>query len=189
MRKIVEPIRNLDELESIKYAFKKYGENYYLIFIIGISTNLRISDILLLKKSHFIDKNDVLKLNIQIVEKKTNKNKVFCVTDNLRAALIDYFSYTNIHYDDFLFFNKKTGKPFSRQAVSKIFIRVRDELNLDYCFNTHSMRKTWGYFAYRRGYPLAMIMSALNHRSLEQTLKYIGITQDEINEMYHELNL
>ena len=55
--------------------------------------------------------------------------------------------------------------------------------------STHSMRKTWGYWAYKSGTSLALIMEALNHSSITNTRKYLGITQDDLDNVYMSLNL
>lgn len=51
------------------------------------------------------------------------------------------------------------------------------------------MRKTWGYWAYKSGISLALIMEALNHSSIKQSRKYLGITQDDLDDFYMSLNL
>lgn len=51
------------------------------------------------------------------------------------------------------------------------------------------MRKTWGYWAYKSGVSLALIMEALNHSSISNTKKYLGITQEDLDDVYMNLNL
>ena len=54
---------------------------------------------------------------------------------------------------------------------------------------THTLRKTFGYHAYRMGMDLSVIQKLLNHASPSVTLAYIGITQDDLDDVYLNLNL
>ena len=54
---------------------------------------------------------------------------------------------------------------------------------------THSLRKTWGYQAWKNGFNPALIMETLNHSNLSVTKRYLGIRQDDINDLYDDLNL
>jgi integrase len=52
------------------------------------------------------------------------------------------------------------------------------------------MRKTFGYHMYKRsGRDIALVQELLNHGSPRQTLRYIGISQEEKDEAYLDLNL
>lgn len=189
MRNLVEPIRSKKELNMIKSYLYYKNKKIYVIFMVGISTALRISDILQLKKNDLVTNNGNIKKEIRLKEKKTNKIKKFPITSNLENALKEYFEEEELTLNDYVFLNRRTNKPITRQYVSKVFIQVKDELKLGYNFNTHSMRKTWGYWAYKSNYDIMLIMDALNHSSTFMTKKYIGIRQEDINNMYISLNL
>ena len=45
---------------------------------------------------------------------------------------------------------------------------------------THTMRKTFGYWYYKETRDIASLQMILNHSHPEITLKYIGITDEEI---------
>ncbi|MCM3006868.1 hypothetical protein [Priestia koreensis] len=48
--KDVQPIRSLEQLNDLKCSLKKWcGERDYIIFLLGINTGLRFSDLLKLK--------------------------------------------------------------------------------------------------------------------------------------------
>ncbi|WP_281177232.1 tyrosine-type recombinase/integrase [Peribacillus loiseleuriae] len=47
---------------------------------------------------------------------------------------------------------------------------------------THTMRKKFGYAYYRRTKDLAFLQNIFNHSAPSITKRYIGITQEEIDE-------
>ncbi|HQE49809.1 MAG TPA: hypothetical protein PKV93_10730 [Fervidobacterium sp.] len=51
------------------------------------------------------------------------------------------------------------------------------------------MRKTFGYHAYKAGYDLSQIRKLLNHSSPSVTLRYIGISKDQIGKIHLRLDL
>ncbi|MCB2294485.1 tyrosine-type recombinase/integrase [Clostridium algoriphilum] len=54
---------------------------------------------------------------------------------------------------------------------------------------THTLRKTFGYHAYQNGSSLELLMDIFNHSSKAQTLRYIGITEEQKKEVYLQSNL
>ena len=54
---------------------------------------------------------------------------------------------------------------------------------------THTLRKTFGYHAYIKTKNIALIQKLLNHSSPSVTLRYIGITQDDLDNVYLNLDL
>ena len=54
---------------------------------------------------------------------------------------------------------------------------------------THTLRKTFGYHAYQQGTDVTLLQKVFNHSAPSITLRYIGITQDDIDNVYLNLNL
>jgi len=67
--------------------------------------------------------------------------------------------------------------------------RASRELGFEFNFNTHSMRKTWGYHAYENGADILYIQALLNHSNQHVTLKYIGVTKTTIQQLYRDHTL
>ena len=185
----VQPIRDKKDIDNIKRYLRQSNLRDYLMFMVGISSNLRISDILMFKVSTVWDGKKVRE-HIRIREQKTGKPKAFKVSENLERAIREYLTSYQYSMDDYLFISRKgENTPITRQQAALILSNAADEVGIKYAVSTHSMRKTWGYWAYKSGVSLALIMEALNHSSIANTKKYLGITQDDLDEVYVNLNL
>lgn len=104
----VEPIRSLEDLNKILSYFKEYNFMYYTIFVIGIHTGLRVSDILGLNISD-VENKDI----ITVREKKTGKLKKFPLKEIVKNTLKEYLEtfrskrYTVLRDCEPLFVGKK----------------------------------------------------------------------------------
>ena len=83
--------------------------------------------------------------------------------------------------------------PLSSQSIDRILKGIASDLNLNIKMSTHTLRKTFCYhqMLMSRNEPrkLLLLQKMLGHSSPAQTLDYIGITAEEIDEAYQSLNL
>jgi integrase len=129
----VEPIRDRKKIAQIKNQLR--GQRRYrdqLLFVVGINTALRISDLLELQVKHFLDDYRNIKRRFWIKEQKRGKRQEIVVNASIRASLEEYFvAYPEIIGDqnNFIFFNKKDNcfmKPIRRgQAWKSSVLRSR----------------------------------------------------------------
>lgn len=111
-------------------------------------------------------------------------------TKNLNKAIVQFMKEYDLEQEELVFQSRKgTNKAITRQHASYILSETADYVGIKEPISTHSMRKTWGYWAYKGGVSLAWIMEALNHSSIENTRKYLGITQEDLDDVYMSLNL
>lgn len=61
--------------------------------------------------------------------------------------------------------------------------------NIDGNISCHSLRKTFGYQAWKKGYQPALLMDIYNHSSFAITKRYLSIDQDDKDKLFYELNL
>lgn len=173
---IVEPIRNIKDIKRIETKLRKKGIRDLLLFDIGINCGLRISDILAL------DVKDVKnKTYIEIKEKKTGKDKRLPINSKLKPMIEKY---THDMADDMPLFMTIFGNRLGRIMAYKIINKVCKEAGLNIRVGTHTMRKTFGYHHYKKFKDVAMLQTIFNHSTPKITLRYIGISQDEIDESY-----
>jgi integrase len=192
----VEPIRDRKKIAQIKNVLR--GQQRFrdlLLFTVGINTALRISDVLQLRIGQLIDAQMKVRPRFEVREIKTGKRHDVTINDSIRETLSEYlFSYPDVtsNPDNFVFFNSEYNRysaPLKRGRVWEFISTICIEVGLQGNYGTHSLRKTWGYQARMQGVDLAIIMYKLNHASLADTKRYIGVTSDEVDEVVRKLNL
>jgi len=192
----VEPIRDRKKIAQIKNMLR--GQRRYrdlLLFVVGINSALRISDLLTLRIGHFIDDQCCIKERFQIHEQKRGKRHKVVINNSIKDTLVEFLaSYPGItnNPDHFVLFNTKSNNfsnPIKRGQAWKLITSICQQVGLRGNYGTHSLRKTWGYHARLQGEDLALIMYKLNHSSIATTKRYLGITDDELREVVQRLNL
>jgi integrase len=192
----VEPIRNRKKIAQIKNMLrgpKRFRDLF--LFVVGINTALRISDLLQLQICHFVDEQIRIKRRFWIKERKRSKRHEVVINTSIREALDEYlgaFPVIGNDSNNFVFFNSSTNDyslPIKRGQAWKFITSICREAGLSGNFGTHSLRKTWGYHARMSGVDLALIMHKLNHESIAYTKRYLGITEDELEAVTQRLNL
>ena len=169
--KLVQPIRDREKLEEMKTELLKTGYKNYLMFVVGINTGLRISDMLELKVRDLRDQT-----HIKIIEQKTNKIKRFLINSLLK---IEIDKYIKIMSDEEYLFQSRKGenKPLSRVQAYRILNSAAEHIRLQE-IGTHTLRKTFGYWHYKQNKYVALLQQIFNHSSPSVTLRYIGINED-----------
>jgi len=195
----VEPIRDVKKIESIKKHMKADGKfRDLLLFTLGINTGLRISDLLQLSWAPFLNSRGnpaKVKSVVTLKERKTGKIKRFRVNRSVHEALkLLHENLQAAEPEDFLFISNKPSKdghpkPISRVHAWRVLNHYAGEAGVKGKVGTHTLRKTFGYHLYRKGIAVEYIQKMLNHSSPSVTLRYIGISQDQLDEIYVDLNL
>lgn len=187
----VEPIRDVKKIKSIKTLLKARSERDHLMFVLGINSGLRVSDILDMKIKDVINKDGTFKKSHSLVEIKTGKSKTYPYADNVVQAIKDYIeSLEDYKLSDYLFKSRQgSNSPISRQQAWRMLNDVATQVGISDNIGTHTLRKTFGYHAYRAGTRIALLQQLFNHSAPSMTLRYIGITQDEMDDVVLKLNL
>ena len=179
----VEPIRDRAKIGQMYQFLTGKDSKYGLIYKFGLNTGLRISDILPLKLSQILNSDGSFRDYLVIKERKTNKQKKIKLNNALRKVIVSYVKQCHIQYDEYLFPSKK-GEHIGRIQAYRVLKEAADLIGIEN-FGTHSLRKTWGYWTYRMSkYNIGLIMDTFNHSSQSITLRYIGVNQDQKDELY-----
>lgn len=200
-----EPIKRIEDIERIsEYLLtnKRYRDN--MLFIVGINFGLRISDLLKLRFSQLINDDFTFKRTFIILEQKTRntrkvqRNRHISINNAVMDAVTIYLEHTQCKLDDYMFRSESNrgsnqNKPISRMSADRILKEIGKSLNLENKMATHSLRKTFAYhqmlMSNNDPRKLLLLQKMFGHSSAVQTLDYIGITGEEIEEAYMQLNL
>jgi len=188
---VTEPIRDKNQTAALMNFYKDRGQlrNYALI-IMGLYTALRISDLLSLAWDDVYDfKHHRVRDMIHLSEKKTDKKKSLALNNEVISALSLLFSLIHVSPDEAIFKSRKSGKAIGRVQAYRIIREAADALEFTNRVSCHSLRKTFGYHAWKIGVSPVVIMEIYNHSSLDVTRRYLGVTQDDKNEVYLKLDL
>ncbi|MBA7610888.1 Tyrosine recombinase XerC [subsurface metagenome] len=191
--KVVEPIRNYSKIQAIKANLKRSCPRDYLLFVLGITSGLRISDILKLKVEDVKNTNGTIKDILKFTEKKTKKPRRLPFSKNTKEALQFFFNKTGIfEYDRYLFTSNKSNgnKPLTGVRAWQLVNDWCFEVGINHSVGTHTLRKTAGYMMRTRGnIPIERISEILGHSNVKVTSRYIGVTDDEVEKSLRDFDL
>jgi len=201
-----EPIKDMNDIIRIsQYLISKERFRDNMLFIVGINFGLRVSDLRMLRFSNLINDDFTFRDRFPILEKKTKntrkrqRNRYITINSAVIDAVTLYLENTpGVRLDDYMFksvSNNSSGKnaPMSKQGVDLILKGVARDLGLGNRMATHSLRKTFAYhqmvMSGNDPRKLLLLQKMFGHSSAAQTLDYIGITSEEIDDAYRNLNL
>jgi len=201
-----EPIKSVDDIFAIsQYLISKGRYRDNMLFIVGINFGLRASDLRMLRFSNIINENCTFRDSFPIFEKKTRntrkrkKNRYITINTAVVEAVTLYLENTpGVSLSDYMFRSisnngSNVNEPISVYSIERILKGIAKDLDLNVKMSTHTLRKTFCYhqmlLSHNDSRKLLLLQKMLNHSSPVQTLEYIGITSEEIEDAYRQLNL
>ena len=198
----VSPFKTASEVNQIvSYLFSTHQWREYMLIVVGINTGLRYSDL----SSDLMDSDGVFYDRIELLEQKTRNshtaNRHIYINQAVREAVSIFLAHNPRHHSDLLFENvsnnkskyNQESKPLCRSSFGDIIQKAAREAGLSGNYNTHSLRKTFGcnYLHAHKEDPHAIytLQMIYGHSSPGITLRYIGITEEDIKNSYLGLNL
>jgi len=180
------PVRSKEQVRALTEYYYQRGElRNYLLVVMSIHSGLRISDLLHLKWTDVYDAEaDCVRNNVVLVEQKTKKSKWIALNKKIRTALEHCLHLAR--YSEYLFASRKGGA-IGRVQAYRIIRAAAEALNFSQKVSCHSLRKTFGYLAWKAGISPVVIMEIYNHSSFIVTRRYLGLTHDETDEAYHRM--
>lgn len=198
-----------DEIKDLMWLFNKRIEEApddnkrqiacrnKLLFIIGLNSSLRVSDLSNLKWNFFLNTDLTFKDFDKLQPKKTKKTGKF-VTFFFNGAVRKIITWYINEYpiediNDYLFKSRKGDGHLTEIAIGRILKNAADEVGIDKNICSHSLRKSFGYHVYHnaedKNNALIILQTIFNHSSPTVTSRYIGLTDDEVSETFYNLDL
>lgn len=175
----------------------KYRDN--LLFIMGINLGLRITDLLQLKFSDIINDDSTFKDVVRIEDRElkgtSRKNRILTIPINkyiMNSVLLYLRQSSYIYLDEYIFKcvakNAKKNdsnivEPMTVQSANRIIKYAINSLDLQGVYSSESFRKTFAYHYTLQNAndyeKLELLFQLLGHKSIYQTMMYIGMSNDE----------
>lgn len=193
--KVVQPIRDLDVLQKCydiareHDRHRKTGEvSWELILLIGFNTSLRVSDFRRFKVQDLRGKDYA-----QIQAKKTHKEARILINPTARREINRLL--VGRKGDEYILQSKQKDyathkpRPITRQRVYQIMNIIGKQAGIEERIGCHTLRKTFGYHYYKMTGDVVSLQRILCHSYQRETLIYIGVIQENIDESLMKLNM
>jgi integrase len=181
-----------DTFVSLITRLESKGEyKFCLLISIGVFTGLRISDLLKLKYSDLLDKNTLV-----LKEQKTGKTRTIRINNDLQTLVQRIYKKHNLNHPNQLIFLNR----FGTKSIDKSYVNVKlkeifskNKIKIDGNVSSHLFRKTLGRRVMElnnySNESLVLLMELFGHSSMSITKRYLGIRQQEINDIYLSVSL
>lgn len=168
-----------------------------MLFLCGINLGIRASDLCGLKYSFFMNNDGSFKDFYSLQPKKTRKTGKFVklyFNQTVLKAISNYIEeYPIQDMDEYLFKSRKGDGHITEISLGRIIKDAAEECGIDRNICSHSLRKTFGYHVWHNAQDkeksLIVLQTIFNHSSPMMTKKYIGLMDDEIEDVFQDLNL
>lgn len=190
-----QPIRDYQTLQKFKSYYQSGSPNprNYALCIMGLNTALRITDILNLQWKHVWDfEHHCFERHLYITEKKNGKPTQIALNQAAQDALLCLYHQARQQSvkENYIFQSAKgMNQPLSRYQAFRIIKAAANDCGLYEHISCHSLRKTFGYHAWKQGIPPAMLMNIYNHSSYQITKRYLGIEQDDRDDVFLKIKI
>jgi integrase len=184
----VEPIRQKAAIERIKAVLLKNAQyRDHCLFTLGINTAFRANELLSLKIGQVLHlaAGDILELK----QSKNRKHRAVTLNKTAAEALRLYIErdmtlQKRMADKDAPLFYSQRGDCLTVPSVHNMVKAWCAHAGLKGNYGSHTMRKTWGYWQYKRGKPLPLLMEAYGHATQKQTLAYLCIQAEDVQQIY-----
>ena len=165
--------QEFSELEVEKLRSVTANSKETLVIELLLSTGCRVSELVSLNFRDYDQEND----SITVIG-KGNKQRTLYLNAKAKIALNHYLKDVP-HITGPLFFGRIEGKEMTAAGVQKLVKRLGERAGVTNV-HPHRFRRTAATMARRHGMPIELVMNFLGHESIDTTLKYSMIGDEEL---------
>lgn len=202
-----DPIRTKEEFQAIADYLLTHGnvrnrQRNYTLYIFGVTTGLRVSDILKVKIGDVYDiRSNIVLDHVHLIAKKNRKTTNDIITPMAAKAISDLVDEIRLKQHGALaaewpLFQTQmwvraggVTKPLTGSQVYRFLTQAAEACGVKGHIATHTMRKTYGYAAnvamanagVSTNMAMETLQAKLGHRDQTSTMHYLGIQQDNMD--------
>lgn len=190
---VKSPVRRIHKVKTCKTVKETYSDETLemmrdecdgirdlAIIDLLASTGMRVGELVKL------DKKDIDFINREcVVLGKGNKQRKVYFDARTKLHLQKYIDSRN---DDNVALFVSLQKPYNRLQISGVEIRLRElgsRLNIDKV-HPHKFRRTLATTAIDKGMPIEQVQQLLGHQSIDTTLQYAMVNQNNVKESHRK---
>lgn len=182
----------LDWNEMISLVHRLYRDGDYrmsLLIAVQCMWGLRIGDVLKLKWHQILNVDE-----LNLIEEKTGKRRIITMNANLQKHIQDCYTSLNSPDSSQPVFLSRQNTIYSREWVNMRLkeYKVKYHLHIKH-YSTHSHRKAFGLHVMsvsgvHAEQSLILLSSVYGHSSTKITRSYIGLKNEQIQNLYTSLD-
>ena len=193
--KLVQPIRDLEMLQRCFEIAREHDRHrktgevcWELILLVGLNTSVRVSDFRRFKVADLRGKDYA-----QIQAKKTGKEARILINPAARKEINRLL--VSRRPDEYIFQSRQKdsvthkARPITRQRFYQIINYIAKRAGIEERIGCHTLRKTFGYYYYQTTGDVVSLQRILGHSFQRETLVYIGVVQENIDESMMKMNM
>ena len=193
--KLVQPIRDLDTLQKCFEIAREHDRHrkrgevcWELILVVGLNTSLRVSDFTRFRVEDLRGRDYA-----QMQAKKTGKEARILINPAARKEISRLLA--GRRSDEYVFQSRQKDpithkpRPITRQRCYQIINYIARQAGMEERIGCHTLRKTFGYHYYKMTGDVVSLQRILGHSFQRETLVYIGVIQENIDESLMKFNM
>lgn len=156
---------------------------------LSFCTALRISDVLSLTWADILYMSEITK-----IEFKTKKTRLIKIGDTNKKRFIELYELLGRpDLDKAVIRHPKKDEHYTARQMNRILKELRNKYHLPITrISTHTLRKTFGKYVYEKEgkteSALVLLSNIFNHSSISITRRYIGLSQEKIDDVYASID-